>query len=838
MLKFLGKIGLAVSVLATIESSAFADGIDLRNPANLTVVSDVSAYNPMSYGALCNSNGTTGTDDSAAINAMFTAIRAANKPFKVVAPAGKTCFIASTINATGLNNFGVNLGLGSRVELRLDCATNGTPCVDALSSRWINWEYLYIHGESTNKPSYGIQIGRIGVPSADLHYFNRPIIQGFFTVAAFYNLASETVTVIDPFFSNDTATGTTYSIVQDGYNHFNITSAFVTETITPDTQQSFNENTFIGGWFSTSSTSGTPFWIGAATRHRFIGGYGATSGVNGALIYTRAAGSVSQLLMDVHFETTSLTDIFLISGSNSAPSLPSFTYTDHSPQASNSIFKLDTGVTSATLPNAVINIPSLQAGSGVKLFDAPSAWTVSGSIALEAAANWSASPGNFSGILCLATVCSNYKNKGSSLTNTASGYSSMNATVSGQSDTGYGFEALKALTSGSFNTATGSGALANLTTSSASSAFGFGAAANFTGAGIDVFGVNAGGFISTGARNSAFGNSALFGITGNRLTGSDNTAIGNGALLATQGAAASNTAVGSLAGAGNTTGVSNVYLGSNAGFATTTACCDVAIGSESLKANITGQFNVAAGVSSLLSSTSNGNAAVGFSSGAFVSSGGSETAIGNTAMQGITGTRITGSGNTAVGAASLLILQGAATKDTAFGSSAGASVTTGARNLSLGPDVDSVTLTTGSDNVHIGTTSAIDGASSSESNTIKIGAGSTCIICTTGAGTPSTSVTNFPGTLQAGGVAVAPNLSGTTGSIGGGALLAGACTSGTVSVTNSTTAMAVAATPATYPGDGAYWMGYVSTNGTVTVKVCAAVALTPTASAYNVRVLQ
>lgn len=80
--------------------------------------------------------------------------------------------------------------------------------------------------------------------------------------------------------------------------------------------------------------------------------------------------------------------------------------------------------------------------------------------------------------------------------------------------------------------------------------------------------------------------------------------------------------------------------------------------------------------------------------------------------------------------------------------------------------------------------------------------------------------------------------SGTTGSLGGGALLAGACASTTVAITGSTTAMGVVATPATYPGDGNYWYGYVSTNGTVTVKVCAAIAGTPAASTYNVRVLQ
>lgn len=89
-----------------------------------------------------------------------------------------------------------------------------------------------------------------------------------------------------------------------------------------------------------------------------------------------------------------------------------------------------------------------------------------------------------------------------------------------------------------------------------------------------------------------------------------------------------------------------------------------------------------------------------------------------------------------------------------------------------------------------------------------------------------------------GGGTILANLSGTTGSIGGGALLAGACTSGTVAVTGSTTAMAVSASPVTYPGDGNYWLAYVSTAGTVTVKVCGAVAGTPTASTYNVRVSQ
>ncbi len=80
-------------------------------------------------------------------------------------------------------------------------------------------------------------------------------------------------------------------------------------------------------------------------------------------------------------------------------------------------------------------------------------------------------------------------------------------------------------------------------------------------------------------------------------------------------------------------------------------------------------------------------------------------------------------------------------------------------------------------------------------------------------------------------------LAGTTGSIGGSALATGVCTSGTVNITGATTSMAVVASPATYPGDGMVWRPYVSAAGVVTVKVCASVAGTPTASTYIVRVI-
>lgn len=81
-------------------------------------------------------------------------------------------------------------------------------------------------------------------------------------------------------------------------------------------------------------------------------------------------------------------------------------------------------------------------------------------------------------------------------------------------------------------------------------------------------------------------------------------------------------------------------------------------------------------------------------------------------------------------------------------------------------------------------------------------------------------------------------LSATSVSIGGSPLIAGACATAVATVTGATTSMAVISTPATYPGDGTVWMAYVDSPDSVTVKVCAIIAVTPTSSTYNIRVMQ
>ena len=83
-------------------------------------------------------------------------------------------------------------------------------------------------------------------------------------------------------------------------------------------------------------------------------------------------------------------------------------------------------------------------------------------------------------------------------------------------------------------------------------------------------------------------------------------------------------------------------------------------------------------------------------------------------------------------------------------------------------------------------------------------------------------------------------LTGTTGSIGGGALLAGATTSGTATITGATVGMACIAQAS--DGTNVVALGAqvectVTAANTVTVNVSALIALTPPAKTYTIRVI-
>lgn len=78
---------------------------------------------------------------------------------------------------------------------------------------------------------------------------------------------------------------------------------------------------------------------------------------------------------------------------------------------------------------------------------------------------------------------------------------------------------------------------------------------------------------------------------------------------------------------------------------------------------------------------------------------------------------------------------------------------------------------------------------------------------------------------------------GASASLGGSAMTAGQTITIAVTVTGATTSMCAVCSPQTYPGDGFVWDAYVSAASTVTVRLTAVLAGTPTASVYSARVI-
>jgi hypothetical protein len=645
-----------------------------------------AVFDIRTYGAACDGV----TDDHAAWQSAITAIEALTPPTGALAPISATLkgcqsgksLVTTSLNFTGLTSFGTPTALDVTVDMTGSCLvgqTSGTPVIDALGARYISWEHLCIYGSGTNTPNIGLQIGRAnGAHSADVHHFNRPVIEGNFTFTALYNEGSEDNLFIDPVIWNGSAPGTVtgvaitgtagqisctcaglavgntlvvsgtlggtgtitgytnpttyivsavgsgtatlqptaggaltttagtptgltytpeaYALVLDGYNHWNVQSAFATVTGNPvDTNSSFGNNVFIGGWISGNSSNVIPIWIANASWHQFIGGYATTTAANCVVLYTEATGNINNLNADLHCETSAMTDEYLVSGPATAPAFTNLKIHDRFYPGSNSILKLDTGVTSASIQGGEIKIPVFSAGNGIKVFDSPSAWTFSGQVYVPNSGNWSAAPASFSGSLCVLNTCDNYKQP-YSLQNTAAGNTSANAVTTALNITAFGYYAASLDSTGNKVACFGASACQDDTTGE-----------------IAAFGFDAGQFVSTGLSNTALGNFALLGVIGAKTTGANNTAVGDSTLIAVQGAGNANTAVGQSAGATITTGATNTIVGNAVLSATlTTGSSNTYIGnsasctSSAIAAGTSNTLGICAGSTPIISATGGG----------------------------------------------------------------------------------------------------------------------------------------------------------------------------------------------------------------------------------------
>jgi hypothetical protein len=318
--------------------------------------------------------------------------------------------------------------------------------------------------------------------------------------------------------------------------------------------------------------------------------------------------------------------------------------------------------------------------------------------------------------------------------NTAVGYEALNvAQGAATSNTAVGAGALIAATTGNNNIAIGGNTLAAVTTGSNSTAVGYGALLVETTGVNSALGFNAGLYISTGTANTAIGTNAMLGVTGaSELIGTANTAVGDSALKAVITTANANTAVGYQSGVAVTTGGANTALGFQALAADTTGANNTAVGGQALNLE-TGAASTAVGTGALSFATSGTNTALGAVAGQYISTGTSNTAIGTSAMLGVTGaSELTGNYNTAVGDSSLAALITTAQKNTALGYQSGHAITSGTDNTLLGYTAGNVVtgnsniivgeagnITTGGSNILIG--NSLAGTTAGSSNQLDIG---------------------------------------------------------------------------------------------------------------------
>lgn len=426
----LKSLFLAAALVSTLVAPALAQNYPTPTYKNLTVLQGItgdvsgstststggnsgrtSAARALDFGVNVRDFGAKGdgvTDDTAALNAAMTYLRSISTTnggaagvtgqshaARYFIPAG-VYLTSGTLNWTGLQSLNVYIeAYGANIY----CTAAGLPCVDMMGDRWVHVSGLAITGASTSTPSIGLQLGRMSTASSDGHGFRDIKVAGQFTFAGIYELASEDTKFDHLFVWNGMASASAYGFVLDGSNHWNIKSAFLGTQAAQDVHNSFNEQL----WETVSivTTAGaTPVWIEGAHRMNVVTSYIANtaSGSNGIVMYfpTDTSSLISDLTLDVHFETSAMANAIFITGPNATPYIYGLKVREQSLDASNSLIYVDTGITGVTLNAGDIDVA--QFAGAATVFAQPTLWSVSGRYSLPAgSAAWNLTSTQFTG---------------------------------------------------------------------------------------------------------------------------------------------------------------------------------------------------------------------------------------------------------------------------------------------------------------------------------------------------------------------------------------------------------------------------------------------------------
>lgn len=261
------------------------------------------------------------TSDTAAINAAFQRLREEIDTGQVpqgVAPVlrfqpGVYLIDGDGINATGL--YAMNLLLDFNGAILLGKCP-GRAVLDLLGSRWFKVKDLNIWGDAATPPAVGVQFGRIldNISAGDADFVNAHI-HGTFTTTCMYNHAAEGMMYTHPRLYNSHNDPFSYCLIMDSGNYWNLSSAFVTQSIAIGDDQSFNEQIFLVPDFR-KEVGGSPVILcgNGMSNHRYISAYAASVDAPG--FKTHQMVRAENMELDVHLETTGATKILEVDNVN------------------------------------------------------------------------------------------------------------------------------------------------------------------------------------------------------------------------------------------------------------------------------------------------------------------------------------------------------------------------------------------------------------------------------------------------------------------------------------------------------------------------------------------
>lgn len=307
------------------------------------------------------------TDDTPAFNLFFAYIRdRANfgqiTPPNTVEdgaiagyiPAGRY-LCNSSINAVNIRGMGVTIHAdGATIHSK----ATGKAALDLIGSRWITIKGLKITGDQTQTPRTGFQYGRriVAGYSSDNFQFHRCKTDGYFSLTAVYNLASETDDHLHPEYYNSATNG--YCVIIDGNNYHGATSDYTDQLLVGIQAMSNIQHTFINADIRQRG-SGDTIWLGSCSQTKFINSYVVTQDSVGVVLSDDGRG-FNDLVLDLHFETTGIQHCVKVEKQPTMAGvwchLRRFTFLDHAPFAADSIFLVDAGLDRVIMHDADVSI--------------------------------------------------------------------------------------------------------------------------------------------------------------------------------------------------------------------------------------------------------------------------------------------------------------------------------------------------------------------------------------------------------------------------------------------------------------------------------------------------